>query len=107
MLSSQALETPRPRPPAQVRRSSSGLNLKASPPPPYDAASRASSTTSRLEPIDWEGLRRSTPHTSPAAEEWMNEHSREEISGLLLKADGLIKGREAGMLIEPQTPDNV
>ncbi|KZP06737.1 hypothetical protein FIBSPDRAFT_763921 [Athelia psychrophila] len=95
MLSSQALETPRPRPPAQVRRSSSGLNLKASPPPPYDAASRASSTTSRLEPIDWEGLRRSTPHTSPAAEEWMNEHSREEISGLLLKADGLIKGREA------------
>lgn len=36
------------------------------------------------------------PKTTPEVDEWMNEKSREELSELLLKADGLIKSRETG-----------
>ena len=35
---------------------------------------------------------------TPGIEDWMNEKSREELSGLLLKADGIIKSRETGAL---------
>lgn len=43
-----------------------------------------------------DGLRHGTPLTSPAAEDWLNEHSRADLSELLLKADELIKDRENG-----------
>ncbi|KAH9918176.1 uncharacterized protein BXZ73DRAFT_80643 [Epithele typhae] len=33
---------------------------------------------------------------TPGLDDWMNEKSHEELSGLLLKADGIIKSRETG-----------
>lgn len=93
----QTSVSPRPQPPAKAKRSYS--NLKSTPPPPYAATgsrnpSLASSIPSRA--VDWDDVRRSTPFTSPTAEEWLSEHSRDDLSELLSKADGLIKQRENG-----------
>ncbi|TCD70799.1 hypothetical protein EIP91_001489 [Steccherinum ochraceum] len=94
MLSNTVLATPRPRPPAKVRRSPS---LNFPPPPPY---------APRLEilldsPIGVTaqllgsavGDEESDAPTQ-VVEDWMNEKSKGELSDLLLKADGLIKERE-------------
>lgn len=91
------MATPRPRPPAKVRKSPS---LNFPPPPPYAPrldvllASPIGVTTQLLGSAVSE-----EPSDAPnhPAEEWMNEKSKEELSGLLLKADGLIKERETGM----------
>lgn len=62
------------------------------PPPPYSTndfilGSPVAITTQLL----------GSPVNSPAAEDWMVEKSREELSELLFKADGIIKSRESGI----------
>lgn len=95
MLSNNVLATPRPRPPAKVRRSPS---LNFPPPPPYAPRlevlldSPIGVTTQLLG----SAVSEEPDALSQGAEEWMNEKSKEELSGLLLKADGLIKERETG-----------
>jgi hypothetical protein len=110
MLAANAFETPRPRPPAKVRRSVSKPN--STPPPSYAAAftpegdprlnTLGSSLPSTFRRVRWDNdnLDGDTPALSPPAEddmEWMDEKSREELSELLVKADGLIKERENSM----------
>ncbi|KAJ6561574.1 hypothetical protein DFH09DRAFT_1160274 [Mycena vulgaris] len=100
--------TPRPRPPAQMRRSSArSLALGASPPPPYALAAAFLSENGRKSSLpnylgsplpatlQMVGLNSEPP--SPQRDEqaeWLNEKSREELAELLLKADDLIKERE-------------
>ncbi|KAJ8517979.1 hypothetical protein ONZ45_g4916 [Pleurotus djamor] len=105
MLSNDVPATPRPRPPGNVRRSVS-MKLQT-PPPPYASSlgfpeshmskrvESAASATSKdaagqtLSPIrydDWD--------TDGDKGDWFNEKSREELTELLVKADGLIKERE-------------
>ncbi|CCL99404.1 uncharacterized protein FIBRA_01422 [Fibroporia radiculosa] len=95
--------TPRPRPPAKARRIPS-MQVPRFPPPPYalsldqivlDATSSASTNQDgSTAPDDF-------PLSSPTreADEWMNEKSREELSGLLLKADEIIKSRESELSV--------
>lgn len=96
MLSSNVQATPRPRPPAKVRRSPS---LNFPPPPPYAPRSDVllnspiAVTAQLLGTVASEDIANSLPQV---VEEWMNEKSKEELSDLLLKADGLIKERETG-----------
>jgi len=117
MLSANVSETPRPRPPAKVRRSVSKPN--SSPPPSYVAAFSYTpareprpdtllgpSLPATLQRIQWDkdNLDSATPALSSAIEhdmEWTNEKSREELSELLVKADDLIKERENGVLYCP------
>ncbi|KAI9574389.1 hypothetical protein HD554DRAFT_2201430 [Boletus coccyginus] len=86
--------TPRPRPPARSRRASS--QVKSSPPPPYRPSlsddARAPSEHGKLSA---ESLRGDWSPFPPSArsEQW-DEHSREELTDLLYKADELIKDRE-------------
>ncbi|KAJ7734031.1 hypothetical protein DFH07DRAFT_1065326 [Mycena maculata] len=88
--------TPRPRPPAQIRRS---LAQGASPPPPYFLENgRKPNYLGSPLPATLQMVGMSQPG-SPAADldenmDWLNERSREELAELLLKADGLIKDRE-------------
>lgn len=96
-MMNQTSVSPRPQPPARAKRSYS--NLKSTPPPPYAVTgsrdpSLVSHNPSRV--VDWDDVRRDTPITSPSAEEWLSEHSRDDLSELLTKADGLIKQRENG-----------
>ena len=96
-MMNQTFVSPRPRPPAKAK--AFYLNPKSIPPPPYVATgsgnpSHTSSIPSRT--VDWDDVRRSTPFASPTAEEWLSEHSRDDLSELLVKADGLIKQRENG-----------
>ncbi|OBZ70370.1 hypothetical protein A0H81_09856 [Grifola frondosa] len=92
------IPTPRPRPPAKARRTTSMHFAKLAPPPPYAPPlevklldSQIAAAAQTVGPASGDGLR--LPPT-PSVEDWMNEKSREELSGLLLKADGLIKSRE-------------
>ncbi len=104
MLSTNSTTTPRrPLPPAKARKSSS-LNFGrfASPLPytpsgpledilldsPIPVTAQLMNAASKPEGIGLPG--------SPSVGDWMNEKSREELSGLLLKADGIIKSRETG-----------
>ena len=112
MLAANISETPRPRPPAKVRRSVS--KPTSTPPPSYAAAFSytpagepplgtllGSTLPATLQRVRWDKDNlHGAPALSPAAEgdmEWMNEKSREELSELLVKADDLIKERENGM----------
>lgn len=86
MLSAQNPSTPkRPLPPAKMRRRAPSL-----PPPPYDDAGavpeRDALVNERLQ---------------PPPDEWINEKSRDELSGLLLAAGGMIKDRETGARFAP------
>ncbi|KAF8213954.1 hypothetical protein K438DRAFT_1956052 [Mycena galopus ATCC 62051] len=110
MLSGERTVTPRPRPPAQNRRSSAGKALvQTSPPPPYASAipslperERKPSYLGSPLPATLQSLRLNSELSSPRAsadEEngdttWLAEKSREELAELLLKADDLIKERE-------------
>ncbi|KAJ7228259.1 hypothetical protein GGX14DRAFT_611979 [Mycena pura] len=102
--------TARPRPAAQLRRSTSTLAQGASPPPPY-ASSLAFNRKPGVVPfpnylgsplpatLQMVGLGNSQPASPHETEQdsnndWLNEKSREELTELLLKADGLIKERE-------------
>lgn len=101
MISNNVQSTPRPRPPAQMRRN---ISINA-PPPPY-----APPLETLLDsPISITAQLVAAANASPTAdkkflalgsdvEDWMNEKSKEELSDLLLKADGLIRSRETGML---------
>ncbi|KAG6910132.1 hypothetical protein DXG01_012891 [Tephrocybe rancida] len=106
MLAASINETPRPRPPAKIRRSSALAQAASTPPPSYAAAFTltpdgkprintllGSPMAATFQRVGWDGERQ----MSPAREEeldWMNEKSREELSELLVKADDLIKERE-------------
>ncbi|KAJ7213720.1 hypothetical protein B0H12DRAFT_1155741 [Mycena haematopus] len=105
MLSNEPV-TPRPRPPAQNRRSSASKAL-TSPPPPYASAipslperERKPSYLGSPLPATLQSLRLSSEASSPRVEDenvdttWLTEKSREELAELLLKADDLIKERE-------------
>ncbi|KAJ7180548.1 hypothetical protein C8R46DRAFT_940376, partial [Mycena filopes] len=118
MLSTSATMnlTPRPRPPAQLRRSSNSRQQLAqgvSPPPPYASSlafpmperpelvrSRKPSYLGSALPATLQMVSRSQPSTPNAGAEqdqdtdWLNEQSREELAELLVKADDLIKERE-------------
>ncbi|KAG6885467.1 hypothetical protein C0993_001332 [Termitomyces sp. T159_Od127] len=106
MLAASVNETPRPRPPAKIRRSS--LAQAASTPPPSYASAftltpdgkprinnslLGSPMAATFQRVGWDGERQLSPTTEEDLE-WMNEKSREELSELLVKADGLIKERE-------------
>ncbi|KAG6861835.1 hypothetical protein C0995_011132 [Termitomyces sp. Mi166 len=107
MLAASVNETPRPRPPAKIRRSSVLAQAASSPPPSYAAAFTltpdgkprvdnsllGSPMAATFQRVGWDGERQLSPTTEEDLE-WMNEKSREELSELLVKADGLIKERE-------------
>ncbi|KAG5339172.1 hypothetical protein C0989_005299 [Termitomyces sp. Mn162] len=107
MLASSVNETPRPRPPAKIRRSSALAQAASTPPPSYAAAFTltpdgkprmnnsllGSPMAATFQRVGWDGESQLSPTTEEDLE-WMNEKSREELSGLLVKADGLIKERE-------------
>ncbi|KAI0698519.1 hypothetical protein C8T65DRAFT_729190 [Cerioporus squamosus] len=103
MLSSSTNSTGtprRPKPPAKARKSTSLNFASFAPPPPYPGpleevlldspvpvtAQLINAAASKAEGIGLPG--------TPGVEDWINEKSREELSGLLLKADGIIKSRE-------------
>lgn len=100
MISNNVPATPRPRPPAQMRRNPS-LNA---PPPPYAPPlerllDSPISITAQLvaAAASPDGNNQLTPLHADV-EDWMNEKSKEELSDLLLKADDLIRSRETGTL---------
>lgn len=111
MLAANVPETPRPRPPAKVRRTSLLKNEPSPPPAYYNSSAFAfplqgrprldtllgSPITATFQRVGWDADR---DPLSPATEdlEWMNEKSREELSDLLVKADDIIKERENGKL---------
>jgi hypothetical protein len=97
--------TPRPQPPAKVRaRKSSQASTKVSPrgkassgspPPPYYSPSDSVlgsplPVTSRLLEASDGG----NGGDGPGPDSWLLEKSREELSGLLNKAEGILKSRE-------------
>ncbi|KAK7049732.1 hypothetical protein VNI00_005763 [Paramarasmius palmivorus] len=109
----------RPRPPAQMRRSSSMKTANSSPPPPYASSfifpsnPRKSSVETRAtllgSPVsaalqmvaqDTQGSS-STSHGSPRNHgemmDWLKEKSHDELSELLLRADEVIKQRETDL----------
>ncbi|KAF8204623.1 hypothetical protein BJ912DRAFT_919248 [Pholiota molesta] len=103
MLSS--LETPRPLPPAKARRAMQ--KLSSSPPPaygsPFTFPARShvrqdilgSPMTTTFQMVGWDGIgEHALPTETPEDMAWVNEKSREELKGLLLKADGIIRERE-------------
>ncbi|KAF9782739.1 hypothetical protein BJ322DRAFT_168297 [Thelephora terrestris] len=105
MLSDETRTTPRPQPPAKVRaRKSSQASTKVSPrgkassgspPPPYYSTSEPVlgsplPVTSQL----LESNNGGNVGDGPGPETWLLEKSREELSGLLSKAEGIIKSRE-------------
>ncbi|OJT07997.1 hypothetical protein TRAPUB_1090 [Trametes pubescens] len=99
------MATPRPLPPAKTRRSSALHYSTLAPPPPYSP----SLSELALESPSPNGA---LPEATAPIEEWMDEKSREELSGLLLKADGIIKTRETELsytsaLVKSLYDDNV
>lgn len=104
MLSDEIRATPRPKPPAKVRarkssqastKGSRGKASSGSPPPPYYSAS--DSMLGSPLPVTAQLLEASGGGNSgegPGPESWLLEKSREELSGLLNKAEGIIKSRE-------------
>ncbi|KAF5388097.1 hypothetical protein D9615_000655 [Tricholomella constricta] len=107
MLAANVTETPRPRPPAKIRRSIALLQTASTPPPSYAAAFTpegkprldtllGSPMAATFQRVGWDDGA-ADRDASPTEEEdmkWMNERSREELSELLVKADDLIKERE-------------
>lgn len=110
MLAASVNDTPRPRPPAKIRRSSALVQAASTPPPSYAAAFTltpdgkpgvknsllGSPMAATFQRVGWDDERQLSP-TMEEDLEWMNEKSREELSELLVKADGLIKERENGL----------
>ncbi|KAG6854366.1 hypothetical protein C0991_007871 [Blastosporella zonata] len=106
MLAANINETPRPRPPAKIRRSSALAQAASTPPPSYAAAftltpdgtSRVNSLlgspmAATFQRVGWDNEHQMSPAREEELE-WMHEKSREELSELLVKADDLIKERE-------------
>jgi hypothetical protein len=101
MLSMNVAATPRPRPPAKARRTSAGQHVQPFPSPPCasqfalndseeGSGSTSSAMASRRDRLS------STPSMDGLPEDWANEVSRQELSEILQKADGLIKERANG-----------
>lgn len=106
----------RPLPPAKVRRATSmtaKAEINSTPPPAYGSTfvfpSRSASSDFRPDilntPIDstprfmgsWDHSFRFGEESAHREDmEWTNETSREELHGLLVKAQGIIKEREQG-----------
>ncbi|PPQ67580.1 hypothetical protein CVT25_012074 [Psilocybe cyanescens] len=101
-------ETPRPLPPAKMRRASALLKASSTPPPaygpPFVLGGRGgkrgdilgSPMTSTFQMVGWDAdpNDRQLPSPPPENDDWMNEKSREELQELLMKADVIIKERE-------------
>ncbi|KAI9001415.1 hypothetical protein BD414DRAFT_474556 [Trametes punicea] len=92
--------TPRPPPPAKARKANSMHSFRLAPPPPYapplsevllDSPIHVTAQLVSAAALSLDGT---GPQCSGPMEEWMEEKSREELSQLLLKADGIIKTRE-------------
>ncbi|KAL1944160.1 hypothetical protein VTO73DRAFT_3345 [Trametes versicolor] len=99
------MATPRPLPPAKTRKSSALHYSTLAPPPPY------APSLSELS-LDSPSPNGALPDATAPIDEWMDEKSREELSGLLLKADGIIKTRETELsytsaLVKSLYDDNV
>ncbi|KAA1466471.1 hypothetical protein DENSPDRAFT_36206 [Dentipellis sp. KUC8613] len=112
MMSIDVSATPRPRPPAKARQTSS--QYKGSPPPPYVLplshlstrglsssisgetilGSPISVTAQLVRSLGGDSPSRNSDESAAAVEEWLNERSREELSDLLLTANGVIRARE-------------
>ncbi|KAG1735044.1 hypothetical protein EDB19DRAFT_1879277 [Suillus lakei] len=96
MLSASVTTTPRPRPPGRARRIST--HVKTSPPPPYAATSLLHDPLDNSSELKQESFNVASAITAwddiPNHPQVWNGRSREELSELLLKADGLIKDRE-------------
>ena len=105
MLSDEIRTTPRPKPPAKVRArrtsqastkvSPRGKASSGSPPPPYYSTS--DSVLGSPLPVTSQLLEANggvNAGDGPGPESWLLEKSREELSGLLSKAEGIIKSRE-------------
>ncbi|KAF7792924.1 hypothetical protein EIP86_004026 [Pleurotus ostreatoroseus] len=93
MLSNNVPSTPRPRPPAKMRRAPS---LPLHPPPPY--APRMDMILDSPIAVTTQLIKSSPGEAAlgtPDMEDWMNERSREELSDLLVAAEGIIKTRES------------
>lgn len=119
MTTPRSTSTPRPRPPAQTRRTSSSLKHSTtdSPPPPYvfsfptipserDPSAHGSPDAYGIGATHSKGelapLGSSSDLKIPDVDDdaWMDAKSREELSGLLMKADGVIRDRERGTLFD-------
>jgi hypothetical protein len=104
------LETPRPFPPAKVRRASQ--EMSSTPPPAYGSPSTVpsrrqhrqdilgSEMTNTFQMVGWEEPIISESASEPTLlnpnKDWVNERSREELGDLLIKVDGILKERENG-----------
>ncbi|KAI0638031.1 hypothetical protein C8Q77DRAFT_1187433 [Trametes polyzona] len=100
MLSTNSVTTPRPMPPAKSRKSSAMHYSRIAPPPPYAPPlsevllGSPVPVTAQLVNVASSSPDRGGADGSSQTDEWMDEKSREELSDLLLKADGMIKTRE-------------
>ncbi|CDO71356.1 hypothetical protein BN946_scf184908.g114 [Trametes cinnabarina] len=92
--------TPRPPPPSRARKANSMHFSQLAPPPPYtpplsevmlDSPIHITAHLVTGAALSPDGP---SPPRSGSMEEWVEEKSREELSGLLLKADDIIKTRE-------------
>ncbi|ESK95089.1 hypothetical protein Moror_13821 [Moniliophthora roreri MCA 2997] len=105
----------RPRPPAQMRRTSSMKTANTSPPPPY-ASSFVFPSNPRKSPLETRATllgspvsaslqmvtqdiqgSGSAPRNHDEMMEWLKEKSHNELSELLLRADEVIKQRESDL----------
>lgn len=109
MLAATVHDTPRPRPPAKVRRSSAAARPASSTPPPSYAAAFTFTPDGKLplnsllgSPMSatFQRLAWDADHQKPLPadhdKEWIEEKSREELAELLVKADDIIQERETG-----------
>ncbi|KAF8530911.1 hypothetical protein JB92DRAFT_2854272 [Gautieria morchelliformis] len=102
MFVPEGLQTPRPRPPAQLRRSTSKGNSEGAPPPPYmlefpslhHGANYDTSdpivATAKMMGIQLED----EPVLSPTILADVGQKSREELANLFIQAEKIIKARE-------------
>lgn len=108
MFTPEGFQTPRPRPPARLRRSTSkgyAVNSEGAPPPPYmlefpslhqDADCDISdpvAATAKMMGIQLE----EDLELSPATLADVSQKSREELTNLFLQAEKIIRARETGM----------
>lgn len=103
-MQTRPTETPRPRPPAKIRRSLA--KGSTTPPPAYASTFPFPGASNNMDGIalgnKWDGGDASGEGNGVDSNQdddlsWLNEKSRDELTDLLVKADALIKERENGM----------
>lgn len=119
LLAANVSETPRPRPPAKVRRSTLLKAATSTPPPAYAPAPAftfspenkprldtllGSPMAATFKRLGWSETDSQLPPSPEEDKGWMDEKSREELSELLIKAEDLIKERESGMCSHTMVP---